>query len=104
MKRRRTLEPKRQRNPGALKRFVLWALAAAVLGAALAYGLHRILLAYAPAPDPETPQLYHQLPGMILAVTVLAVLAVLFFGVRGYLMGFKVRQPLQAGRMKIRRS
>lgn len=43
------------------------------------------------------------LPGVVLAVTILAVLSLLFFGVRGYIMGTRIWQPIQRGRMKIKR-
>ena len=99
MKRRREIGPKKEKNRTGLIKFSLFALAAASLGCTLAYLLHRLI---GQAPE-DGPTLLHQLPGMLVAVTLLVVLALLFFGVRKYLMGTKVRHSIQNTRMKIKR-
>jgi hypothetical protein len=101
MKRRRTLEPRRIRNAGGLRKFLLLALAAAVVGGLLAW----LLAAWLPPVDPQAEKipLYHRLPGMVGLLTVLAVLGLLFFGVRAYLSGSPARLSLQRTRMKIKR-
>jgi len=99
MKRRREIGPKKQKNRAGLIKFALLALAAGICGGGLAYLLHRLI---GPGAE-EGPTLLHQLPGMLVAVTVLVVLGLLFFGVRKYLMGTKVRDSFQKSRMKIKR-
>ncbi len=103
MKRRRELGPKKIGNRRALRRYLLFALLAAVAGGGLAY-LAYYLLGLLPEPDPEsTEPLYRQLPGMIGIVTAITVLAFIFFGVRAYMMGKKVRHTLQSSRQKFKR-
>ncbi len=81
----------------------MFALLAAVVGAGLAY-LAYYLLRFAPEPEPDSAApLYRQLPGMIAIVTVITVLALLFFGVRAYMMGKKVRHSIQSSRKKFKR-
>ena len=105
MKRRRDLGPKKQKNTAALKRFILWAVVAAVAGSLLAWLAHYLLGLLPTRQDSEKGlSLIRQLPGMLLIVTSLTVLALLFFGTRAYLMGLKVRHTLQNKRMKIKRS
>ena len=103
MKRRRELGPKKISNRRALRRYLLFALLAAVVGAGLAY-LAYYLLGLLPEPEPDsTALLYRQLPGMIGIVTAITVLALVFFGVRAYMMGKKVRHTLQSSRQKFKR-
>jgi len=103
MKRRRELGPKKIGNRRALRRYLIYASLAAVAGAGLAY-LASYLLGLLPEPDPDsTTPLYRQLPGMIVIVTVITVLALIFFGVRAYMMGKKVRHTIQSSRQKFKR-
>lgn len=103
MKRRRELGPKKVGNRKALKRYLLVALLALVTGAGLAILAH-YLLGLLPKPDPDkTIPLYRQLPGMIAILTVITTLALIFFGVRAYLMGKKVRHSIQKSRKKLKR-
>ena len=103
MKRRRELGPKKIGNRRALKQYLLFALLAAVAGAALAFLAH-YLLGLLPEPEKDsTAPLYRQLPGMIGIVTVIAVLALIFFGVRAYLTGKKIRHSIQSSRQKFKR-
>ena len=79
MKRRRELGPKKIGNRRALRRYLLFALLAAIAGSGLAY-LTYYLLGLLPEPDSgSTEPLYRQLPGMIGIVTVITVLALIFF-------------------------
>lgn len=101
MKRRRKLGPKKQKNRPALIRFLLYALGAATLGGALTYLLYHLI---GPRPtDAENFSWRHSLPGMLATLTLLAVLALIFFGVRAYLTGTKVRHSLASTRLKIKR-
>ena len=103
MKRRRELGPKKIGNRRALRRYLLFALLAAIAGSGLAY-LTYYLLGLLPVPDSgSTEPLYRQLPGMIGIVTVITVLALIFFGVRAYMMGKKVRHTMQSSRKKFKR-
>jgi ABC-type multidrug transport system fused ATPase/permease subunit len=103
MARRKELGPKMKKNTSALKRHILWAVIAAIIGGGLA-GLAYYLIGLLPAAEPEEgSSLIRQLPGMILLVMVLAVLGILFFGFRAYFMGKKTRHTFQSSRMKIKR-
>lgn len=104
-KRRREIGPKKEKNLPALLRFAGIALLVAVVGVVIAWLLGRLI---GPAPVVATDEekavsVFYYLPGMLVIATVLAVLALLFFGVRAYMMGTKVRQSIQQGRMKIKR-
>ncbi len=102
MKRRRDLGPKKIKNRRVLIKFIIWAVVAAVVGAGLAY-LAYYLLGLLPAVDPEKgTSVIRQLPGMLVIVTILTVIGILFFGVRGYLSGSKVRHSLQSSRVKFK--
>lgn len=82
---------------------MLYAVLASVLGTSLAI-LAQYLLSLLPKPDPDaTTPLYRLLPGMIGISTVITVLALLFFGVRAYLTGEKVRHSIQKSRKKFSR-
>ena len=108
MKRRRELEPKREKNRTALIKFLWWALVAAVIGGLLTYLSYR-LGGKPPATEgggDEQPKIsfLSQFPAMLLAATIMTVLGLVFFGVRAYLMGTKARFSLQHHRrMKIKR-
>jgi uncharacterized membrane protein YeaQ/YmgE (transglycosylase-associated protein family) len=102
MKRRRELGPKKVGNRRALRKYLWFALLAAVVGIGLAF-LAQYLLGLLGEPDPEKPApLYQLLPGMIGIVTVITVLAFLFFGIRAYMMGKKIRHSIQSSRQKFK--
>ena len=104
MKRRRELGPKREKNRPALIRFLIYALIAAIAGAVLAY-VTDWLLGEPPKVEPEQDvPLRFRFPGMILIAAAVTVLALIFFGVRAYMMGTKKRLALQSRRMKLKRS
>jgi len=112
MKRRREIGPKRQKNRTALIKFLLWALVAAVVGSTLTYLCYRLFgsTPLEPAASEAGPEaknagsLLSWIHTMLLAATIITVLALVFFGIRAYLMGIKARFTLQSGRMKIKRS
>ena len=107
MKRRRTISPKTVRNRSALIKFVLLALAVAVVGSGLTYlswGLMR------PQSAPEEGEQVAQasvlsfVPGLLFMLTLVGTLALVFFEARAYLQGTKARASLQNARMKVKRS
>jgi hypothetical protein len=101
MKRRREIGPKIQRNRGILIRYILGALATAVVGTASIIVLQRVI-----GPSQAEPGKTSHLqivPDIILAATILIVLGLGFFGVRGYMMGIRKREGVQRGRMKIKK-
>jgi len=112
MKRRRELEPKREKNRSALIKFLLYALIAAIVGGGLTYLSYRLLGSIEGEPpateaggdaQPKISML-SQVPAMLLAASIMTVLGLLFFGVRAYLMGTKSRFTLQQNRrMKLKR-
>ena len=103
MKRRRELGPKKVGNRRALKKYLWFALLAGVVGSGLAI-LAQYLLGLLPESDPEKPApLYRLLPGMLSIVTVITVLALLFFGIRAYMMGKKNRYSIMSNRQKFKR-
>ncbi len=110
MKRRREIGPKRQKNRPALIKFIIWSLIAAVIGVSLTYLSYKLVgpdvsaAADAPQNAENEGSFLAQIPAMILAATIMTVLALVFFGVRAYLMGTKVRFTLQSGRKKFKRS
>ena len=112
MKRRREIGPKRQKNRPALIKFIIWSLVAAVIGFALTYLSYKLVglvtdasaAADASQNDENQGSFLTQIPAMILATTIMTVLALVFFGVRAYLMGTKARFTLQSGRKKFKRS
>ncbi len=95
MKHRSTIKFKKQRNWAALKRYLLLAAVTAAAGGGLSYLLFR-LVGQPNVENQEKVTLLHQLPGMMLTATLLAVLAVLFFGFRAWLMGSKPRHSLRS--------
>ncbi|MCP4711522.1 MAG: hypothetical protein GY869_23125 [Planctomycetes bacterium] len=112
MKRRRELEPKREKNRSALIKYLCWALAAVVVGGLLTYFSYRLFgstmgeTAVVESGSDEQPQIsmLSQIPAMLLAATIMTVLALVFFGVRAYQTGTKARFSLQQNRrMKIKR-
>ena len=112
MKRRRELEPKREKNRSALIKFLGWALLALVVGGLLTYLSYRLFGSTGGEPPvtdtggDEQPKIsmLSQIPAMLLAATIMTVLALVFFGIRAYLMGTKARFSLQQNRrMKIKR-
>jgi hypothetical protein len=101
MKRRRAIGPKIQKNTGILIRYVLAAVGAATVGIVLMILLQKFI---GPSATDEGKKSALQLiPGVVLAATIVAVLGLLFFGVRGYMMGVRSWHPFQRGRMKIKR-
>jgi hypothetical protein len=120
MKRRREFGPKREKNRSALIKFILLALLVAVGGSGLAYLAHSQIepVPATSAPDPLDPcapvsgnseengpkvSFFQYLFVFILMATIMAVLGLLFFGVRAYLTGTKVRYSLAHSRGKIKR-
>ena len=84
---------------------LLLALAVAVVGLLIAWLLDW-LIGSPPADaseqnDKPVSILYH-LPGMVIIAATLAVLALLFFGIRAYLMGISTRAPILKNRRKIK--
>ena len=96
MKTRRVLAPKRVRDRAKLVKFALLAGAVALGGTLLAWGLDRLVrhLGW---------KFFRNFPTLILIVTGFAILALLFFGARAYLLGNDTRQSLQRTRMKFRK-
>ena len=99
MARRKELGPKRVKNATALKRHILWSVAAAVAGGGLAGGVNYLVGLIGMSEG----SLISQLPGMVLLVTVLTVMGIQFFGFRAYFMGRKTRHTFQSSRMKIKK-
>ena len=106
MKRRRDIGPKRVKNRPALIKFIILALIVAALGIILAFTANYLI-----GPPPETPtqdsqeknpSLIYLLPGLLGIITLLVVIALLFFGFRAYMMGTKSRKTIQAGRKKFK--
>jgi hypothetical protein len=101
MKRRREIGPKIQKNTGLLIRYALIAVGAAAVGVVLMILLQKYI---GPSTaDDAKKSVLHLIPDVVLAVTIFAVLGLLFFGIRGYMMGVRSWQPFQRGRMKIKR-
>ena len=148
MKRRRTIGPKKEKNKSALLKFILLAVAAAIVGGSLCYASH--LLIREPSIDLEVSQassdivaepissqkdgdekktssktvgkqrededadatsaekknnlsFFHYLFALLVMATIMTVVGLLFFGVRAYLTGTKVRHTLSRGRSRIKR-
>ena len=106
MKRRRDLGPKRVKNRPALIKFIILALIVAAIGISLAFIANYLI---GPPPENSTldsqeknPSLIFLLPGLLGIITLLAVIALLFFGFRAYMMGTKARKTLQADRKKFK--
>lgn len=107
MKRRREIGPKKAKNRPALIRFLILAAVVAIGGGVLTWQVGRLA---GPMPseeqlaDGEGLSFWHKMPALMLLITLVATLALVFFGVRAYQIGIKARQSLQSGRMKVRRS
>ena len=101
MKHRRNLKFKKERNWSALKRYLIWAVAAAIGGGGLSYLLFRVI-GQPNAEIQEKATFLHKLPSMMLAATLFGVLALLFFGFRAWLMGIKPRNTVR-NTIRIRR-
>lgn len=104
MKRRREIGPKRQKNRPALIKYIIIALTVALAGAILAYVASWLIDTDSPPPndtnDEAQVSFLIQIPGTILVFTLLAVLSVLFFGARAYMMGTKSRYSLLTARKR----
>ena len=103
VKRRREIGPKQIRNRSALVKFVLLAVAAAVIGSVLFVLADRWIGPPPKADSEEEFSRIHLVPGMVLTVTLLTALALWFFGVRVYMTGTKARQSMLSKRGKITR-
>lgn len=103
MKSRRKIGPKKQRNRRALLKYLFFAFLAILVGVGLWWVL-RFFIGPAPLEDGgESVSILYRLPGMVLILTILIVLGFLFFGIRGYMMGIRLRRSVQSSRMKLRR-
>ncbi len=105
MKRRREIGPKKIKNRNTLVKYILCAVAVALVGLGLVYLAHKFTSPQQNvAGDTNTTSgkvpLLQLLPGIILVATLLAVLGVLFFGVRAYLSGIKARHSILVGRTR----
>ena len=104
-KRRRAFGPKRKKNTKALIKFLALALAVAVVGLLIAWLLLWLIGSPPEAPAEQTDKpvsILYSLPGMVLVAASLAVLALIFFGIRAYLMGTATRTPILKNRRKIK--
>jgi len=120
MKRRREIGPKREKNRRALVKFILLALLVAIVGGGLAYLAYTMIEANPIARDNDgvkdtaadnnsTDKEKAKMPFfqyvfvMIVMATIMGVLGMLFFGMRAYMMGTKVRHSLTRSRGQIKR-
>ena len=99
MKRRREIGPKRKKNRSALIKYIIYALIAAIVGSGLAVLADHFKT---PPTDEEKVSLsfFHYVFVMIVMATIMSVLGLLFFGIRAYLTGSKVRHSMLSSRNK----
>jgi len=106
MKHRRSLGPKKQKNTAVLVKFALFALAAVVVGLALAHLADYLvvrLIGPPAADDDKKISFLYDISGIIEIATLITVLALLFFGIRGFISGTRARASIQSSRMKIKK-
>ena len=103
MRRRREIAPKIRKNTAALKKYLFWALVALVAGCLLAYLLGLLIAKIPPPEDQETVSAFRKMPEVVIVLTILTMLGFVFFGVRAYLMGTKVRHTILNRRSRLKR-
>ena len=99
MKRRREIGPKKLKNRSALIKYLIFAFLAGLVGSALAWLAHTYIGPPVEKSEEEV-SLLSSLSGIIITGTILAVVGLVFFGVRGYLSGTKVKRGLLNARAK----
>jgi len=106
MKHRRELAPKKQKNTTVLVKFTLLALVSVLIGLSLAYLADYLVVHFIGPPaagDEKKASFLYDISGIIEIATLITVLAMLFFGIRGFLSGTKARASIQSSRMKIKK-
>ncbi len=99
MKRRREIGPKKLKNRSSLIKYLIFAFLAGLVGSVLAWVAHT----YIPPPAEDSKEkvsLLSSLSGIIITGTILAVVGLVFFGMRGYLSGTKVKRGKLNARVK----